>query len=103
MSSVEVQARMHSILPGRAFGALPDWTAAPDDCGLRLRSETRDRYFLDFVSLCDGLHVYRWPRLISSAKGILEEQIKLPTKQNRVDGGDHDGHRSGNCSCNGNC
>jgi hypothetical protein len=102
MSSVEIQARMHSILPGSAFGALPDWTALTI-VGCASVAKPAATIFWISAFLCDGLHVHRWPHLISSVKEILEEQIKLPTKQNRVDGGDHDGHRSGNCSCNGNC
>jgi hypothetical protein len=40
--------------------------------------------------------------MITSAKEILEEQIKLPTKPKCVDGGDHDGHRSMDRSWNRN-
>ena len=60
------------------------------------------RYFFGYAFLCESLHIHRGLNLITSAKEILEEQIKLLTKPKRVDGDDHEGHRSMDRSWNRN-
>ena len=65
-------------------------------------SRARGPLFLDYAFLCESLHIHRGLNMITSAKEILEEQIKLPTKPKCVDGGDRDGHRSMDRSWNRN-
>jgi hypothetical protein len=65
-------------------------------------SRIRGPLFFGYAFLCESLHIHRGLNLITSAKEILEEQIKLLTKPKRVDGGDHDGNRSMDRSWNRN-